>query len=166
MPTPGSLSLRPLSKSPLSKSPLPTTTRKIRCLPPIRLLPPSQEGPIRIATYYMWRALILTLCTFLLFCLGVSLLYIGQIVKAAKSYPRLVLILILIEPIPCLLLAFRAGPRCDEQSIDLFVFDVLRLVRSKILSQGLNTCPMFLRHSGEQAAQNIELVVVLGLLVT
>ena len=43
---------------------------------------------------------------------------------------------------------------------------VLRLVRSKILSQGLNTIPMLLRHSGEQLVQNLELVVVLGLLVT
>ena len=40
------------------------------------------------------------------------------------------------------------------------MFDVLHLVRSKILSQGLNTCPLFLRHSGEQAAQGLEEVGV------
>ena len=43
---------------------------------------------------------------------------------------------------------------------------VLRLVRSKILSQGLNTIPFFLRHIGEQLGQNLEVVVVIGLLVT
>ena len=42
---------------------------------------------------------------------------------------------------------------------------VLRLVRSKILSQGLNTCPMLLRHIGEQDAQGLEVGVVVGLLV-
>ena len=46
------------------------------------------------------------------------------------------------------------------------MFVVLRLVRSKILSQGLNTFPLFLRHIGEQAAQGLEVGVVVGLLVT
>ena len=62
-------------------------------------------------------------------------------------------------------MAFRVLPHIVESFIDLFVLVVLRLVRSKILSQGLNTCPMLLRHIGEQDAQGLEVGVVVGLLV-
>ena len=46
------------------------------------------------------------------------------------------------------------------------MFVVLRLIRSKILSQGLNIIPFFLRHIGEQLVQSLEVGVVVGLLVT